>query len=319
MRSRAAVLLLLFADRRGGLRVVVTMRAASLRTFSGQAALPGGRADTVEETPYETARREAWEEIGLPLDSHVETTPPPSHGQTDDGGEPPPVDWQGRDQGVPPPFRIEHLCDLPCSLAKTGVVVRPCIAFVRFDDSDGLGREAAVAAAARARENMKPRLDAREVAAVFSAPFHNFLKAEDEEGEYDTASRRRMPPGKWYEGRWLSYLDKQWRAHTFRVPVHDQRVGRPPPDAGAATAALADAVAANGTNVATAAAVDKDAGDSEERFTVWGMTARIIVDAARVAYGEDPEFEHNTSVGDEDIILQADRDGGFADKQPLKV
>lgn len=32
---RAAVLILLFADRKGDLRVVITMRAASLRNFSG--------------------------------------------------------------------------------------------------------------------------------------------------------------------------------------------------------------------------------------------------------------------------------------------
>lgn len=34
---RAAVLILLFADRKGDLRVVITMRAASLRNFSGTA------------------------------------------------------------------------------------------------------------------------------------------------------------------------------------------------------------------------------------------------------------------------------------------
>lgn len=48
---KAAVLLLLYADRRGDLRVVITMRAASLRSFSGHAAFPGGKADTAEETP----------------------------------------------------------------------------------------------------------------------------------------------------------------------------------------------------------------------------------------------------------------------------
>jgi 2-hydroxy-dATP diphosphatase / coenzyme A diphosphatase len=47
---RAAVLLLLYADRRGELRVVVTMRAASLRNYSGHAAFPGGKADDVHET-----------------------------------------------------------------------------------------------------------------------------------------------------------------------------------------------------------------------------------------------------------------------------
>lgn len=50
---RAAVLILLYADRRGDLRVVLTMRAANLRSFSGHAAFPGGKADSVEETPCE--------------------------------------------------------------------------------------------------------------------------------------------------------------------------------------------------------------------------------------------------------------------------
>ncbi|CAG9938259.1 unnamed protein product [Clonostachys rosea f. rosea IK726] len=50
-RKRAAVLILLYADRWGDLRVVITMRAASLRSFSGHAALPGGKADSVDESP----------------------------------------------------------------------------------------------------------------------------------------------------------------------------------------------------------------------------------------------------------------------------
>jgi hypothetical protein len=32
------------------------------------------------------------------------------------------------------------------------------------------------------------------------------------------------------------------------------------------------------------------------------MTARILVDAARVAYDEEPEFEHNSHHGDEEMI-----------------
>lgn len=51
VRKRAAVLILLYADRWGDLRVVITMRAASLRSFSGHAALPGGKADSTAETP----------------------------------------------------------------------------------------------------------------------------------------------------------------------------------------------------------------------------------------------------------------------------
>jgi hypothetical protein len=38
------------------------------------------------------------------------------------------------------------------------------------------------------------------------------------------------------------------------------------------------------------------------RYRVFGMTARILVDVARVAYGEDPEFEHNSHFGDEAMI-----------------
>jgi len=51
----------------------------------------------------------------------------------------------------------------------------------------------------------------------------------------------------------------------------------------------------------------KDQADNEDaldqpRYRVFGMTARILVDAARVAYGEEPEFEHNSHFGDEDMI-----------------
>jgi peroxisomal coenzyme A diphosphatase NUDT7 len=28
-----------------------------------------------------------------------------------------------------------------------------------------------------------------------------------------------------------------------------------------------------------------------QRYKVWGMTARMLVDAARLAYGEEPDFE----------------------------
>lgn len=46
LTRRAAVLILLFPDRHGELKVVLTMRAATLRNYAGQAALPGGRVAT---------------------------------------------------------------------------------------------------------------------------------------------------------------------------------------------------------------------------------------------------------------------------------
>jgi 8-oxo-dGTP pyrophosphatase MutT (NUDIX family) len=51
-------------DRQEGFTVLLTLRTAHLRSHAGQIALPGGRADPGER-PWETALREAWEEVGL--------------------------------------------------------------------------------------------------------------------------------------------------------------------------------------------------------------------------------------------------------------
>jgi hypothetical protein len=42
--------------------------------------------------------------------------------------------------------------------------------------------------------------------------------------------------------------------------------------------------------------------DKPSRYRVFGMTARILVDAARVAYACEPEYEHNSQFGDEEIM-----------------
>jgi 8-oxo-dGTP pyrophosphatase MutT (NUDIX family) len=59
----AAVLIGLI-EREHGLTVLLTRRADTLRSHTGQVALPGGRQDP-GETPWETALREAREEVGL--------------------------------------------------------------------------------------------------------------------------------------------------------------------------------------------------------------------------------------------------------------
>lgn len=54
-----------------------------------------------------------------------------------------------------------------------------------------------------------------------------------------------------------------------------------------------------------------------QRYRVFGMTARMIVDCARVAYGREPEFEHNSHFGDEMMIAQLRRMGRLsARRQP---
>ncbi|RFU32025.1 hypothetical protein B7463_g4294, partial [Scytalidium lignicola] len=239
LSRRAAVLILLFADRRGDLRVVITMRAATLRNYSGHAAFPGGKADSLEETPFEIARREAWEEIGLPLD----------------------------DSKIPKPFRIEHLCQLPFSLAKTALAVRPCVAFLHSDDKSG-------SPSANVGESMIPRLDAKEVAAVFSAPFHNFLKKEDQLRPGDVSPGKRSD---WYNGTWTEWHEGRWRLHHFYVPITNQKVAKPQ--------------VREGGQAAIAEALDEEEEAGLTRYKVWGMTGKILVDCARIAYGEEPEFE----------------------------
>ncbi|KAF9463715.1 NUDIX hydrolase domain-like protein [Collybia nuda] len=70
-RSRsAAVLVALFVGRAGDLYVLLSRRSATLRTYAGDTSLPGGRVDPEDMTAEDTARREAFEEIGLPQDRH---------------------------------------------------------------------------------------------------------------------------------------------------------------------------------------------------------------------------------------------------------
>nr|KAK5442410.1 8-oxo-dGTP diphosphatase [Exophiala xenobiotica] len=242
LSRKAAVLLLLFADPTGELRVVITMRASTLNSYSGHAALPGGKAEE-GETAFEAARREASEEIGLPR----------------------------RESALPPPFKVEHLCEMPTNLAKTELVVRPCVAFLHSYDPE-TGSDASVA------EKLLPRLDAREVAAVFSAPFRNFLYHEDLPDQSDLPGK----PSDWYKGAWTDWHQNQWRMHNFFVPVTNQIVTKPKRNEGQKAAA--------------------DHLDQLSRYRVFGMTARILVDAARLAYNQEPTFEHNSHFGDEEMI-----------------
>lgn len=66
---RAAVLVGLFIGRKGALHVILSQRSTSLRSHAGDTALPGGRCELLDRSLEETARREALEECGLPMDS----------------------------------------------------------------------------------------------------------------------------------------------------------------------------------------------------------------------------------------------------------
>jgi len=59
-----AAVLIGLVEREQGLNVLLTRRSDNLRSHTGQVALPGGRQDPGER-PWQTALREAHEEVGL--------------------------------------------------------------------------------------------------------------------------------------------------------------------------------------------------------------------------------------------------------------
>jgi hypothetical protein len=203
------------------------------------------------------------------------------------------------------------------NLARTDVGVRPVVAWLETVPGDA-GKPTLLA-----EDVLIPRLDAHEVAAVFTAPFEAFLSLSAGEDSDDTTggpgpasapgtfsdflegprltrvpsndsdaggSMSMLPdPGgngddstAWYAGQWIEWHGSSWRMHNFYVPSASQRVAWAEPPATTMTM---------------------------NRFRVFGMTARILVDAARVAFGRDPEFKHNANLGDEDIIGELLRQG----------
>ncbi|KAF7712474.1 Peroxisomal coenzyme A diphosphatase 1, peroxisomal [Penicillium ucsense] len=207
LSRRAAVLILLYADLHGDLRVVITIRAKTLSSC---------KADTLSETAFETARREAREEIGLP----------------------------DINQTLPSPFAVEHLCELPANLAKTELVVRPCVALLHsFDPATGMNADP--------ETELIPRLDA----------LHQFFVSNA-----DHAVRPRSP-GNQTQNAAVETLSRQ--EESGQVP----------------------------------------------HYRVFGMTARMLVDAARVAYARDPDFEHNSHFGDEEMISKLRRLGRLSEKR----
>ncbi|KAJ4408993.1 8-oxo-dGTP diphosphatase [Didymella pomorum] len=283
LSRRAAVLIVLFPDRHGDLKVVLTMRSASLRNYAGQAALPGGKADSLSETPWDTARREAYEEIGLPMDD-------------------------SKLKG----FKVEHLCELPANLAKTELGVRPCVAYLSPTVPTSGTETSSGGTDSEVEDRLIPRLDPKEVAAVFTAPFHAFLRKEWS-GPGPAPVQKNGKPEKWYRGSWTDWHESRWRMHNFYIP-------KPPPSSremrrNAAKSQPPSGSSEHGTGLPEGddPRPEPSALDDLTTFRVFGMTARILVDAARVAYGEEPEFEHNSHFGDEEMIGRLLKIGRLSD------
>lgn len=67
-RARFAVLVALYEDGGGAVRMILTLRPADMRTHPGDVVFPGGRMED-GEGPIDAATREACEEIGLPREA----------------------------------------------------------------------------------------------------------------------------------------------------------------------------------------------------------------------------------------------------------
>lgn len=69
--ARYAVLIPIYEDREGTVRIVFTRRPEHMRTHPGDVVFPGGGREEGEDF-FATALREAWEEVRLPADNVIE-------------------------------------------------------------------------------------------------------------------------------------------------------------------------------------------------------------------------------------------------------
>jgi 8-oxo-dGTP pyrophosphatase MutT (NUDIX family) len=198
-QRRASVLVLLFESRTSNstvtLSTVLTLRSASLSSFSGQVALPGGKSDSDKESVYAVARREAFEEIGLPLDD-------PS---------------------------IEYIATLPTYLARNMLAVQPTIAYIR--SKPGTAPEDLPAAfhsdsipqvlepiGKRLKELKRMMPDnTEEVAEVFSVPLPEFLY------RYTSTGTNK----EWHRYKQVRWGSLRWPMHDFSVVRENKQIGDP--------------------------------------------------------------------------------------------
>jgi hypothetical protein len=212
-------------------------------------------------------------------------------------------------------FSVEHLCELPANLAKTELGVRPCVAFLRPSKSPSNTSSTSEAEEPSVEEKLIPRLDPKEVAAVFTAPFHNFLQKEWH-GDGPPPVQKNGKPEKWYRGSWTDWHESRWRMHNFYIP-------RPPSSPSSLLKNPSNSSPPSSPEPASHQSLpdgddprpEPSGIDDLTTFRVFGMTARILVDAARVAYGEEPEFEHNSHHGDEDMIGRLLKMGRLSEKR----
>ena len=93
-RRQAAVLILVGRGEDGVDDVILTERAATLRSHAGQVSLPGGAVDPEDAGPVDAALREAQEEVGVdPRSVDVVAALPPVYLAPSDNAVTPVLGW----------------------------------------------------------------------------------------------------------------------------------------------------------------------------------------------------------------------------------
>lgn len=115
-RAEYAVLVALYEDGDGAIRVILTRRPDHMPTHPGDVVFPGGHREDGEE-PVATAKREAWEEIGLPPENVVEIL-----------GGLKPVTMRDRTKPIVPVVaRIERPAELVADPVEVDVIIEPTL------------------------------------------------------------------------------------------------------------------------------------------------------------------------------------------------
>lgn len=241
-RRRSSVMVLLFEGSNGELRVILTKRSRQLRSFSGHISFPGGRADDEKETEFEVARRETEEEIGL---SRSNETLMSQYGCT-----------------------IDEITTLPSYLARTFLVVSPCIGFINWHDST------------QNRRLHQLSLNPGESSSIFSVPLIDFLKPTGD-GNLNECLKQSHIKTKWG--------GIPWNLRSYIFPMHNENE--------IDWLQEIDDLSSPSEN-------ELDETPDDHEFDVrtrncWGLTANILHDIAKIVYNNNnPE----SLMGEEDLI-----------------
>ncbi|MCB1246211.1 MAG: CoA pyrophosphatase [Acidimicrobiia bacterium] len=112
--AEAAVLVPLYEDANGDVRVILTRRPDHMSSHPGDVVFPGGHRET-DEDPLMTATREAWEEIALPPEAVVEVF----------GGLEPVTTRNRTKPIVPVVARVDRPAELVPDPAEVDVIIEP--------------------------------------------------------------------------------------------------------------------------------------------------------------------------------------------------